>query len=417
MKKTLALLLAVITLLISAVPALAEDEEIIRTTMPDITNSKYALLYEDTTDTWMYMKDIDVQNAPASMTKVMTAVLVIENDPDLSGVATVSKKAISNQYCYWLDDFHLVEGEEMSVADLMHYLLIPSGNEAGTVLAEYIAGDIDVFIQMMNDKAKEIGMKNTVYKDPHGLSDYSRVTCEDMLLLCKYAMQYEQFRNIVNQTTYMLPATNKHSKPHLLRNTNRVLRPEGVAEYKTGFEQDILGIKTGFITVAGNNLSCCMQHDDLKFYSVVMHAHDQQNEAGEWLEYHFVDTAELMKWARSYKKVGAAAGTEGISDVGTKFSTTKNVSYKVKDDVYILSQDENYQPTYTFAELGWKVKAGDVIGTVAYSDDFGNVRTSDLIAAADARTSFRLLIGAIFVAVALGFSAGGLKRKKAKNAK
>ena len=160
-----------------------------------------------------------------------------------------------------------------------------------------------------------------------------------------------------------------------------------------------------------------MQHDDLMFYSVTMHAHDEQNAAGEWLEYHFVDTAELMKWARSYKKVGVAAGTEGISDVGTKFSTTKNVSYKVKDDVYILSQDENYQPTYTFEELGWKVKAGDVIGSVAYSDDFGNVRTSDLVAAADARTSLRLLIGAIFVAAALGFSAGGLKRKKAKNKK
>lgn len=413
MKKTVSMLLAVLMLLIAAVPAFADDEEIIRTTMPDITNSKYALLYEDTTDTWMYMKDIDVKNAPASMTKVMTAVLVIENDPDLSGVATVSKKAISNQYCYWLDDFHLLEGEEVAVEDLMHYLLIPSGNEAGTVLAEYIAGDIDVFIQMMNDKAKEIGMKNTVYYDPHGLSDYSRVTCEDMLLLCKYAMQYEQFRNIVCKTTYMLPATNKHSKAHLIRNTNRVLRPEGVLEYKTGFEEDILGIKTGFITVAGNNLSCCMQHDNLLFYSVVMHAHDQQNEAGEWLEYHFVDTAELMKWARSFKKVGVAAGTEGVSDVGTKLSMTKNVSYKVEKDVYIIAQND-VEPTFAFEELGWKVSEGDVIGTITYSDEFGNVRSSDLIAAADAKTSIRLFIGILMLAVALAVSAGEIKRKKAK---
>lgn len=411
MKKTISLLLAVILVLIAAIPAFAE-EEIIRTTKPVITNSRFALLYEETTDTWMYMKDIDQKNAPASMTKVMTAVLVIENDPDLSGVATVSAKAISEHYCYWLDDFHLLEGEEVAVEDLMNYLLIASGNEAATVLAEYIAGDIDVFIQMMNDKAKEIGMKNTVYYDPHGLSDDSRVTCEDMLLLCRYAMQYEQFRNIVCKTTYVLPGTNMHSY-HRIKNTNRVLRPEGVAEYKTGFEQDILGIKTGFITVAGNNLSCCMQHDDLKFYSVVMHARDQKNEDGEWREFHFVDTADLMKWARSFKKVGVAAGTEGISDVGTKLSMTKNVSYKVESDVYILAQDD-VQPTYSFENLGWKVKEGDVIGTVTFSDEFGNERSANLIASADAKTSIRLFIGIMLLAVALAFSAGEIKRKKKK---
>lgn len=156
-----------------------------------------------------------------------------------------------------------------------------------------------------------------------------------------------------------------------------------------------------------------MQHDNLLFYSVVMHAHDQQNEAGEWLEYHFVDTAELMKWARSFKKVGVAAGTEGVSDVGTKLSMTKNVSYKVENDVYIIAQND-VEPTFAFEELGWKVSEGDVIGTITYSDEFGNVRSSDLIAAADAKTSIRLFIGILMLAVALAVSAGEIKRKKAK---
>lgn len=411
MKKTLSLLLALLMLALSVVPAFAEEERI-RTTVPEIDNSRYAILYEETTDTILYSKDAYKRNAPASMTKVMTAILVIENDPDLSGETVVSKKAVSSQYCYWMnDDYHLLEGEKVSIKDLMYYFLIHSGNEAGTVLAEYIAGDIDTFIQMMNDKAAELGLEHTEYHDPHGLSDYNAITCEDMLTLCRYAMQYPQFREIVCNPYGTLPASNMHSEPYTYNNWNGVLNPEDYDEYKTGFEQDILGIKSGYTDAAGNNLSCAMQHDDLMFYSVTMHAHDEKNADGRWIEMQYAETAELMKWARSFKKVGVAAGTEGVLKKGTKFNLQKNIYVKAENDVWILAQDD-VEPTYTYANIGTKVKAGDKVAIMTYTDEFGNSRSTDLIATADAKTSYRYYIGVILLAAALAYSAGQLKKKK-----
>jgi len=411
MRRIISLLLTLLIVAVSISPVFAEEQ--IRTTQPEIENSRYAYLYEESTDTILFDKDGYKGNAPASMTKVMAAVIVLEHDPDLSGTATVSEKAISTQYCYWLDDWHLVAGEEVSVEDLMNYFLIASGNEAGTTLAEYICGDIDAFIAEMNAKALELGMNDSRYYDPHGLSDYNRVTCEDMIKLCRYAMTFDKFREIVCKTQGTLPASNKHKSAFHYTTTNRVMDPRGVEEYMTGFEDDIIGIKTGFTNAAGNNLSCCMINDDLTFYSVVMHAHDEKNENGDWIEMHYTDTAELMKWARSFKKVGMAAGTEGRLLKGTKYSMFKNVYVKTAEDVYILAQ-EDVEPTYEYS-MGTSVKAGDVVGRVTYTDQFGNSRSSDLIATADAKTSWRYYIGIVLLAAAFGYSAGAIGKKGKKD--
>ena len=107
---------------------------------PTLQSAKMGILYEETTDTLLFSFNGDTQNVPASLTKVMTALLVLEYDPTLSGTAIVSETAISDEYCSWKDDFYLKPGEDVKVKDLMNYLLIVSGNEAATVLAEYVAG-------------------------------------------------------------------------------------------------------------------------------------------------------------------------------------------------------------------------------------------------------------------------------------
>ena len=383
MKRFIALLIAVLTVLSCAVSAFAEER--IEMERPLITNANMAVLYEDTTDTWMYLKNENVTNAPASMTKVMTATLLLDYDPEMKGTTTVSANAISNKYCYWLDDVHLEEGEECSVKDLMHYLLICSGNEAATTLAEYVAGDIDVFIGMMNDRAKELGMERTHYYDPHGLSDDSRTTCSDMIKLCKFAMEnYPQIVEITSTKSGAMPASNKRTKPLRYSTTNRVMNPGGNPMYETGFDQDIIGIKTGSTTVAGLNLSCCMVHDDLKFYSVVMHAKSAKDEFGTEYSGHHADTASLMKWARSFKKVGTEAGTV-VATMATKGSKEPNVTVKTAESVYILAQTD-VEPDMEFFEIGEKVEAGDVVGKLTYTDEFENVRSTDLIAESAAET-------------------------------
>ena len=229
---------------------------------PDASDVDFAILYEESTGTVMYTKNADRTNAPASMTKVMTALLVLEHNPTLEGSYVVPAEAVSEKYCYWMNAIHLEEGEEITIRHLMHYLLIPSGNEAGTTLAHYVAGDIDTFIQMMNDRADELGMTKTHYADPHGLSEYNRISCEDMLILAREAMKHEEFRNIVSKTNGTLPASNKRTKPYRYNTTNRVMYPRNVPEYDGGFSDDIVGIKTGYIRVAGYNLACCMNYDE-----------------------------------------------------------------------------------------------------------------------------------------------------------
>ena len=118
--------------------------------VPQVKNAPIALLYEETTDTVLFSREADKPNPPASMTKVMTATLVLEYDPELKGTRVVPEEAMSKENCSWLDTNPLEVGEEVSVWDLMNYLLIASGNEAATTLAIYVAGDIPKFVDMMN---------------------------------------------------------------------------------------------------------------------------------------------------------------------------------------------------------------------------------------------------------------------------
>jgi len=403
MKKTISLLILIFIVLSQFCFCYAEGENDIMT-KPSILNVNMAGLYEASTDTWLYLKNENVTNAPASMTKVMTATLLLDFDPDMSGTTTVSCNAISEKYCYWMDDVHLLEGEECSVNDLMHYLLIASGNEAATTLAEYVAGDIDTFIGMMNARAKELGMTRTIYYDPHGLSNDSRTTVSDMMKLAQFAMEnYPQIREIVGTQSGQMPVSNKRTKPIRFSTTNRVMDPRGNSHYETGFSEDIIGIKTGSTTAAGLNLSCCMVHDDLTFYSVVMHGKSGVDEYGSEYSGHHADTATLMKWARTFTKQGFAKG-DTIAYLATAGSLKENVDVMLEDDVYILAQGD-IDPQLEFYSLGLSVKKGDIVGKLTLCDEFGNERVSNLVAAADARTSllpiacFTLAVAAVSFAI------------------
>lgn len=380
---------------------------------PAITNSQFVLLYEESTDTVLYAINPRGVNPPASMTKVMTALLVLEHDPELSGKTVVPPEAVSEHYCYWMDYGHLEAGEEITVRDLMDYLLIPSGNEAGTTLAAYVAGDIDTFIQMMNDKAAQLGMSKTFYADPHGLSPYNTISCEDMLILCREAMQYPLFREIVSTKTGALPKSNMRSKAYRYNTTNRVMYPRNVLEYETDFADDIVGIKTGSISQAGLNLACCMEYaeQDLTFYSVVMHA-DEVEINGSERSGHYLDTIELMTWARTFHKEGVTAG-EQVATAATKGSQEDNIQLVAAVDAQMLTQT-TLQQTILLNEIGREVKAGDGVGILTLIDDFGNVKQVELLAAADAKTDNTLLYVGIAAAavVVVAVAAIVLVKKK-----
>ena len=217
-------------------------------------------------------------------------------------------------------------------------------------------------------------------------------------------MKHELFREIVSTKSGQLPVSNKRSEPLRYSNTNRVMNPRNTLEYQSGFEEDIIGIKTGYIKVAGRNLSCCMDYDeeDLLFYSVVMNGRDVPVN-GETRQGHYLDTIELMRWARTFHKEGVASG-EQVAMAATKGSREDNIQLVAESEALLLTQTA-VQKTVTLNEIGKEVKAGDVLGVLTLTDDFGNVKEVNLLAAADAVTeggmTVVLIAAAALVAVAI----------------
>lgn len=263
-------------------------------TWEGLAYSKTGILYEATTDTVLFEKDADVQRAPASMTKVMTAIIVLEQNPNLEGEFTVDERAVSGAYCSYMEIDRLKAGEVISFEDCMNYMLIPSANEAATALAfEVGGGDFFAFVDMMNEKAKELGCENTEFQDPSGLSPHM-TTARDMLKIVKYAMTFDKFREIVGKGQGTVPVSNMRDESFDYYTTNYLAFPDD--RYECELTPYIKGVKTGSTTAAGGCFAGCMERDGLVFYSVVMGGERQEYIDGKrGIQGEFLDTINLYR--------------------------------------------------------------------------------------------------------------------------
>ena len=170
-------------------------------------HSKAAIAMDADSSIILYNKDINKKIYPASTTKIITAILAIEN-LDLNRSVVVSKSAISIPWDS--SSVYLKEGEIVSVKDLLYCLLLNSGNDAANVLAEAVSGDIPHFVTLMNIKAKEIGCTNTNFNNAHGYSDDNHYTTAlDMAKIFNYCIQNETFVDIISAKSYVVEKTNK----------------------------------------------------------------------------------------------------------------------------------------------------------------------------------------------------------------
>jgi D-alanyl-D-alanine carboxypeptidase len=226
-----------------------------------------AILVEVSTGRIIYEKNSTTQMYPASTTKMMTAILALENC-DLQEMVTVSESAISNIPSGYVTS-NLQVGEEISVNDLLYALMLPSANDAAYVLAEHIAGSVDAFADMMNIKAREIGCTGTHFVNPNGIHDsrhYS--TAYDLYLIANYCMKNENFRTIVSTKEYTLPATNAYANTdRSFTTTNDLINPD-----KSNYYKYAIGIKTGYTSMAGSCLVSEVSRDGLDFIAVVLNS-------------------------------------------------------------------------------------------------------------------------------------------------
>lgn len=252
-----------------------------------------AILYEATTDTVIYEKNADTPSAPASMTKVMTAIIVLEDNPNLEGDLTVDPRAVKRFYCSWMDvDKHLEAEEKISAYECMKFMLLFSANEATNAFAFSMYDNYSDFVDRMNDKAKELGCDNTKFSDTSGLSSTNQTTPADMVKMCQEAMKNEKFREIVKQPGGELPVSNKRTEPTPYETYLAPMFPD--ERYESPYAEYICGIKTGWIPASGYCYSCCMEKDGYVYYSVVMGGDDTEIK-GQWAQGDFVDTINLLK--------------------------------------------------------------------------------------------------------------------------
>lgn len=209
----------------------------------------------------IYQKNGDKIMYPASTTKIMTSILVIEN-ANLDDIVTVGTEATSVPADSSLMNPRLTVGEQLTVKDLLYAMLFQSSNDAAETLALYVGGTRENFIDMMNAKAKELGMDNTHFANPHGYQDENHYTTPyDLAKLAIYATKSETFMSIVSSTSYTIPKTNKN-KARVLTNANRLLN-KSATEYlstatgmKTGTTTDAQECLVSSATSDGNTVVC-----------------------------------------------------------------------------------------------------------------------------------------------------------------
>ena len=184
------------------------------------------LLLNLDSNTVIFDKNADKVTAPASLTKITTAILTIENCQDLDAVVTVKQSSIDAIAGTNSSTAGLLAGEELTVRQLLYCLLVRSANEAAVILADYSGGgSVPAFVQMMNDFAASLGCTYTHFVNPHGLDaegHYS--TSHDLAWSTQHAMELPLFSEIVNTVSYTLPATNKREERNLL-STNWLINP------------------------------------------------------------------------------------------------------------------------------------------------------------------------------------------------
>ena len=344
--------------------------------------SPVALLMESETGTILYEKNAYDKMYPASTTKIMTAILALENC-NLNDIATVSKNAVMSVPIDYTNA-NLQIGEELTIEDLLYAFLIPSANDCGYVLAEHIAGSTEKFADMMNSKAIELGCKNTHFTNPSGIQDENHYsTAYDLALIGRYAMKNETFRKIVSTPSYNLPATNKYdSTDRRFVNTNFLIResqPKYYYKYATG-------IKTGFTDDARDCVVASAKKDGIEYIAVILYASYTES----WLKEKFVDSVTLFNFAFS-NYTTKSLGTQGQIFDKIKISgatkDTKMLNVVLKDDINAFVSnsefDYSFEPNIVLNDnLKAPITKGDILGSVSYTVN-DVVYSSNLIAGND----------------------------------
>lgn len=375
-----ALLLSLVLMLnLLVLPAAAIEEPELQCTHAILVDANYGEV--------LYDKKADEKAYPASITKVMTALLVLEaidsgklkKDQQITAGPTTLQDMSGNY-----STANLEPGDVLTVEQLLYCLLLPSANEAGNILAVAVDGSIEAFVEHMNTRAKELGCKGTHFVNPHGLHDPDHyTTAYDISLYMTEALKHELFRTIIHTATYVLPAT-AHMGEQTFYNTNALISNF----HYSGYVYDkCIGGKTGTTDEAGRCLVAAAESGDTLLISVILGS-GVVDPNGAKRQGQFTESTKLLKWGfDNFRRVTISQGNDPVDKVAVTLSRQADeVMVKPEGEVVrTLPKDLDPSLIETTIHLNSDtveapVEEGQVLGTMTLSYEGTDYGSLDLVA-------------------------------------
>ena len=332
------------------------------------TLSPSVILMEESTGTILYEKNSDEAHYPASITKIMTTLLALENG-NLSDMVTFSDDAINNTEGSGIARDY---GEQMTLEQCLYGVMLESANECAYAVAEHVGGTVENFVDMMNAKAKELGCTNTHFANPHGLQDENHyTTAHDMALIAQAAYQNETFRIIIGTKMYTIPPTNKHAEETVLRNHHDMLCAYHNANRKYLYPYCVGG-KTGYTATANSTLVTYAEKDGMTLICVVMNTQSPNQ---------FIDTVNLFDYAfDNFQVLNVAENDTNYSaETTVDNGNLDNIAPFVeldKDAVIVLPKTAEFSDTSSSVE--YNDSDPEIAGSITYTYAGRNVGKADI---------------------------------------
>ena len=332
------------------------------------TLSPGVILMEESTGTILYEKNSDEAHYPASITKIMTTLLALENG-NLSDMVTFSDDAINNTEGSGIARDY---GEQMTLEQCLYGVMLESANECAYAVAEHVGGTVENFVDMMNAKAKELGCTNTHFANPHGLQDENHyTTAHDMALIAQAAYQNETFRIIIGTKMYTIPPTNKHAEETVLRNHHAMLCTYHNANRKYLYPYCVGG-KTGYTATANSTLVTYAEKDGMTLICVVMNTQSPNQ---------FIDTVNLFDYAfDNFQVLNVSENdTDYSAEATVDNGNLNNIAPFVeldKDAVIVLPKTAEFSDTSSSVE--YNDSDPEIAGSITYTYAGRNVGKADI---------------------------------------
>ena len=388
MKKFIALLLALVFMAaIFALPAGAVGFE-----PPFEISGKAAYIVNTDTNIIVYEKNSEESLPAASLTKIMTCILLVEQYEDQLDTVTAELTASIRDSLYGqgMASADILMGEPHTLRSLMYAALVPSAADAAMIIANTVSGgSIDNFVYMMNSKAKEIGCSGTTFVDPVGMSLENVTTARDMYLILRYALSFDTLKEAMSTLKWdmgqdYMPSRYSSSSPYMLYSTNKMHDKDLGAEYYRDYNQ---GGKTGSLG-EWQNFAGWHSKDGENYISVVLNVPNGTDPDGGRPA--LLETGTLMDWVyETYTIAPALDTTQPITESRIVYSTqTDTVMLYPADDMMTLLPREGgaalTEQVFNLPDhLTAPLKQGDVVGTVTLTIGGESIGTVDLIAGSD----------------------------------